>query len=172
MQEIYTSKLNQDCLESFFSWVRAAGLTYTTPTALDFMHRFKKYLLSKSTTLYSEQSNCQLDSAKNFCTEILLTLAQQTEKGTDAEVSSKDQVDIAEDSELDASPCLSATMLSDIVAADFENGEEIEPDSIEIPSSTYEDVHHFSLEMREVVDKLAKRNGILQMASSLAQKFP
>lgn len=45
MPYLLTSKLNQDCLENFFSAIRAKGGLHDHPSALEFKYRFRGYLL-------------------------------------------------------------------------------------------------------------------------------
>lgn len=45
---IYTYRLNQDCLEVLFSILRAMGLTFTSPTCVDFCYRVSKRMLVKT----------------------------------------------------------------------------------------------------------------------------
>jgi hypothetical protein len=168
------------------------GLTYTTPTALDFIHRFKKYLLSKSTTHFSEKSNCLQESAKNFCSEILLS--SHNKKSRPADQNGVDAVPEAgvagpdfEEAETASSPvheqdecdlgggphCLSAEIFSDLVQ---QSGQDEEPESVsanselEIPDFSLDDVHHLSTEMRNAVNSLGEKNGIMTMAVFLARK--
>jgi len=45
---IPTYNLNQDCLESFFSVIRAYGGTNTAPSPLEMKYRIRKYLATKN----------------------------------------------------------------------------------------------------------------------------
>uniref|UniRef100_T1GKL7 Transposable element P transposase-like RNase H C-terminal domain-containing protein n=1 Tax=Megaselia scalaris TaxID=36166 RepID=T1GKL7_MEGSC len=45
VEYILTSRLNQDYLENMFGMIRASGSQHTHPTALEFTHRLRKYLL-------------------------------------------------------------------------------------------------------------------------------
>ena len=42
---ILTAKLNQDCLENFFSAIRAKGGLHDHPSPLEFKYRFRSYIL-------------------------------------------------------------------------------------------------------------------------------
>jgi len=148
IEEFLTSRINQDPLENFFSWIRSAGLTYTTPTSLDFGFRFKKYLLSKSTSHFAEKSNCiqETSSHQNICSELLLNLQPAPEDNTS---------------------CLSADIM-DL----FVNDEVFEEESdFEVPRDPPV-AHHRSRELQNYNNKLAYTNGVLIMASFLASKFP
>lgn len=45
MHFILTAKLNQDCIENFFSAIRAKGGLHDHPSPLEFKYRFRSYLL-------------------------------------------------------------------------------------------------------------------------------
>jgi len=147
VKEIFTSRLNQDCLESFFSWIRSSGLTYTTPTALDFCYRFKKYMLSKSTNHFAEKTNCKPDSAQNLCSELLLTVDEP-------------------------SSSLSGEALSELVEGEEDDVEqESDGNSFNIPDILPQS-HHMSSTHQQAISNLTKSNGILAMATYLAKQYP
>lgn len=50
MAFILTYKLNQDCLENFFSAIRAKGGLHDHPSPLEFKYRLRSYLLGKICT--------------------------------------------------------------------------------------------------------------------------
>lgn len=52
MSYIMTAKLNQDCLENFFSAIRAKGGLHDHPSPLEFKYRFRSYLLGIYLHLY------------------------------------------------------------------------------------------------------------------------
>lgn len=52
MQFILTTKLNQDCLENFFSAIRAKGGLHDHPSPLEFKYRFRSYLLDIYNSLF------------------------------------------------------------------------------------------------------------------------
>ena len=54
---IMTRRLNQDCLEHFFGCIRQMGSLNDHPDAVNFKHRFKKYLLGRDASLLSDKSN-------------------------------------------------------------------------------------------------------------------
>jgi len=60
---IFTYRLNQDCLESFFSVIRAYGATNTAPSALEMKYRIRKYLAIKDPEmiLQGRDTNVQAD---------------------------------------------------------------------------------------------------------------
>lgn len=47
MSYILSSKLNQDCLENFFSSIRSKGGLHDHPSPLEFKYRLRSYLLGK-----------------------------------------------------------------------------------------------------------------------------
>lgn len=53
---IPTMYINQDALERFFGVIRAMGHTYTSPTALEFKYRMRKYLILKNPELLIKHS--------------------------------------------------------------------------------------------------------------------
>jgi len=63
VQYIITRRLNQDVLENFFSFIRATGIAYDKPTALDFKYRLKRYILGKhSTNLFCNERACNVSA--------------------------------------------------------------------------------------------------------------
>lgn len=127
--------------------------------------------MSKSTTLHSEKTNCLPDASTNFCSEFLLGLSSEKKNSSAAESTcnlTPKNLKLEPEDE-NASPCLSAEMLSEFVAE-----EDNQPDmtALEIPDETYTDLHHRSSETRDAVNSLATKNGVFQMASLLARKFP
>ena len=60
---ILTTKLNQDILESFFSFIRAMGHTNDHPDAQQFKYRLRWYIMGKhSSTTFKVNNNVQPDS--------------------------------------------------------------------------------------------------------------
>ena len=62
---ILTSHLNQDCLENFFSRVRALGGSYTHPTTVEFIHRTKNLIIGKSSELVIQTAAVQMEDDSN-----------------------------------------------------------------------------------------------------------
>jgi hypothetical protein len=52
-----TININQDCLERFFGVIRAMGATNTSPNALQFKQRMRRYLLLKNPEMLIKHSS-------------------------------------------------------------------------------------------------------------------
>lgn len=67
---ICTTNFNQDALERFFGVIRAMGGTNTSPTALEFKYRLRKYLIMKNpeVMIRNSASNIEVedDEAENL----------------------------------------------------------------------------------------------------------
>lgn len=64
---ILTNRLNQDCLENLFSIIRAMGRTNDHPSALEFEHRFKSYILGRhAEVFFSRYKNTEDDNDKSL----------------------------------------------------------------------------------------------------------
>lgn len=73
VQYIITTKLNQDVLENFFSFIRSMGRTNDHPDALQFIYRMRWFVMGKhSTTMRSVKKNIESD------TEECLTANERT----------------------------------------------------------------------------------------------
>lgn len=60
---LITSRLNQDVLENFFSFIRSSSGAYDHPSALDFKYRVRRYILGRqSKIMLSNNSNVVDDS--------------------------------------------------------------------------------------------------------------
>ncbi len=72
---ILTSHLNQDCLENFFSRIRAMGGTYTHPTTVEFIHRARQLIVGKSSELVVQTASVEMeeDSANENIISHLVT---------------------------------------------------------------------------------------------------
>ena len=66
---LLTSHLNQDCLENFFSRIRALGGTNTHPTTVQFIHRIKHLIVGKSSDLVVQTSVVQMEEDDSSLTE-------------------------------------------------------------------------------------------------------
>jgi len=58
---ILTSHLNQDCLENFFSRVRALGGTYTHPTTVECINRIRSLIIGRSSDLVVETASVKIE---------------------------------------------------------------------------------------------------------------
>jgi len=59
---LHTYNLNQDCLESLFSVIRALGGTYTAPSPLEFKYRMRKILtMTKPDVMLQQTTNVLAD---------------------------------------------------------------------------------------------------------------
>jgi hypothetical protein len=58
---ILTSHLNQDCLENFFSRVRALGGTYTHPTTVECINRIRSLIIGRSSDLVVETASVKME---------------------------------------------------------------------------------------------------------------
>ena len=63
---LLTSHLNQDCLENFFSRVRALGGTNTHPTTVQFIHRVKHLIVGKSSDLVIQTAPVEMEDDQNY----------------------------------------------------------------------------------------------------------
>jgi hypothetical protein len=61
---ICTINFNQDILERLFSVIRAMGGTHTSPSALEFKYRLRKYLIMKNPELLIRNSATNLEVAE------------------------------------------------------------------------------------------------------------
>ena len=59
IQYLLTNRLNQDCLENLFSYLRAMGLTNDHPTALNLRYLLKWYILGKHSELILSKKNAK-----------------------------------------------------------------------------------------------------------------
>ena len=62
---LLTSHLNQDCLENFFSRIRALGGTNTHPTSVDFINRTKSLIVGRSSDLAVETASVRMEDDCN-----------------------------------------------------------------------------------------------------------
>lgn len=62
-----TRRLNQDGLELFFGCTRQISGPHDHPDAVNFMYRFKKFLLGKEVTLVSYKSNVNIADDNDVC---------------------------------------------------------------------------------------------------------
>jgi hypothetical protein len=58
---ILTSHLNQDCLENFFSRVRALGGTYSHPTTVECINRIRSLIIGRSSDLAVETASVKME---------------------------------------------------------------------------------------------------------------
>lgn len=164
-----TSKLTQDCVENFFSWIRASSITYINPTGLDFIYRFRKYLMSKTSVHYAEKTNCEKDSIFNICAESLFT----DEINTDSVLSSELMTQLTEPEEDET------VIDEDILDESSERGSGLDQpegdstvaDEVIFDGSSGANLHHRSNLMRSLVDSLVTKNGVAAMACLLVQKW-
>jgi hypothetical protein len=71
--DIPTVQLNQDLLESFFSVIRSYGGTNTSPNALEFKFRLRKYLAQKNPDLILQgKGNVLADETNNLTGEVCI----------------------------------------------------------------------------------------------------
>lgn len=66
MQYIRTRKLNQDCLENFFGYIRQMQGTYDHPNTVKFKYRLRSLLLGKEAKLISRYTNCTEDGTNGY----------------------------------------------------------------------------------------------------------
>lgn len=62
---LLTSHLNQDCLENFFSRIRAMGGSYTHPTTVEFIHRARRLIVGKSSELVVQTASVEMEESSN-----------------------------------------------------------------------------------------------------------
>ena len=66
---IFTNRLNQDVLENFFGYIRSMGAVNVRPSALQFKHRLRWYILAKhSKDLIVNNHNSEEDGAESLVT--------------------------------------------------------------------------------------------------------
>ena len=82
LEFLLTSHLNQDCLENFFSRVRALGGTNTHPTTVQFIHRLKHLIVGKSSDLVVKTAPVEMED-DNQSTENSGILSQLLTKSVD-----------------------------------------------------------------------------------------
>ena len=82
LEFLLTSHLNQDCLENFFSRVRALGGTNTHPTTVQFIHRLKHLIVGKSSDLVVKTAPVEMED-DNQSTENSAILSQLLTKSVD-----------------------------------------------------------------------------------------
>ena len=80
---LLTSHLNQDCLENFFSRVRALGGTNTHPTTVQLVHRMKHLIIGKSSDLVITTAPVDMEDDRNNNTEDSGILSQLLTKSID-----------------------------------------------------------------------------------------
>ena len=85
--DILTSRLNQDCLENFFSQIRAAGRFDTCPTSISAKFRIRSLLLSSGESLQlSKYCNVQCDDESllvDICSDELSSPAVEEQKDSE-----------------------------------------------------------------------------------------
>ena len=64
---ILTSHLNQDCLENFFSRVRAIGVTYVHPTSVEFVHRIRNLIVGKASEIFVATASVEMMTEIDDC---------------------------------------------------------------------------------------------------------
>jgi hypothetical protein len=69
---VMTSRLNQDCLENFFSPVRALGRTYDYPVPAEFLHRLCILVLGQCPDLIVESSPVQFKQDEMLTVSIVI----------------------------------------------------------------------------------------------------
>jgi hypothetical protein len=167
--------LNQDCVENFFAWIRATGLTYTTPSALDFKYRFRKFLLSSSTTHYQTQSNCTQSPSKTLACNLLLETQDSPKTSHLLQTTSVQLPSANEDDQEFELPEYLEERNSCLLGDTFDIGEELlnspldDEESLEIPEMS-EALHHKSERFKNYVNKLGISNGIFVLAAFLSRK--
>jgi hypothetical protein len=78
---ILTSHLNQDCLEIFFSRIRAMGGTYTHPTTVEFIHRARQLIVGKSSELVVQTASVEMEednSNENIISHLVTRSVEDT----------------------------------------------------------------------------------------------
>jgi hypothetical protein len=86
---LLTSHLNQDCLENFFSRVRALGGTNTHPTTVQFIHRLKHLIVGKSSDLVVKTAPVQMEDDSHYTESngiLSQILTKSVEQPTEPEV--------------------------------------------------------------------------------------
>jgi len=78
IEYILTYRLNQDCLEQFFSVLRAMGGSYTKFGALEGFRRIRSYLLGAGGTLTVKAANVKPTEVSKFSVESLVEKADFT----------------------------------------------------------------------------------------------
>ncbi len=68
---LLTSHLNQDCLENFFSRVRAMGGTYSHPTTVECINRIRNLIIGRSSDLVVQTASVEMeqDECQNLTAE-------------------------------------------------------------------------------------------------------
>lgn len=91
LEYILTSRLNQDVLENFFSYIRGMGSTHDHPTALSLKHRLKWYILGKHS---ADVFKCSTNTREDPSISCLIAPLENPETPT---CNPPDQISINED---------------------------------------------------------------------------
>jgi hypothetical protein len=73
---VMTSRLNQDCLENFFSRVRALGRTYDHPGPAEFLHRVRLLVLGQCPELVVEGTVVEFEQDEIPTVSVMSTVQQ------------------------------------------------------------------------------------------------
>lgn len=76
---IMTSRVNQDCLENFFSRIRALGRTYDHPGPAEFLHRMRLLILGQCPDLVVESSPVLFEQDEMLTVSLTSTVNMGTE---------------------------------------------------------------------------------------------
>nr|CAH7713705.1 unnamed protein product [Callosobruchus chinensis] len=97
VEYILTSRLNQDVLENFFSYIRGMGGANDHPSPLDFKYRLRWYILGKHSAAIFTESRNTIESSEPCLSNI------STENPLQSDVSTSEDI------------CLTQKMLSNLV---------------------------------------------------------
>lgn len=78
---ILTNRINQDVIENFFSYIRGMGAGHDKPSALQFRHRLKWYILGHhSSDMFIEKCNIEEDSDSTLIDDVDLNDSEREKK--------------------------------------------------------------------------------------------
>lgn len=78
IQYLLTNRINQDVIENFFSYIRGMGAGHDKPSALEFRHRLKWFILGRhSCDMFIEKCNIEEDADSTLIDGVDLNASQQ-----------------------------------------------------------------------------------------------